>query len=185
VTRQDRVCVGVSLEEIVNRCLSGLALSGVLAATLGMVAEKASPPKAVTASVTVTTDDSRRNIAVLSKGEPPFLFCIDLATPLPQKITYTGMARVVYRPLPPVDIPAGVKVEGPEDVTSALAVLPTGGKGWLFLAKNETTVLPAGDAAAAGATTVPVIVVRRVDWVSADGGPRRGMDIEPCFVSGG
>jgi len=168
-----------------TRCVSGVVVAGALAMTLGVAARQASEPKSVTASVTVTTSDSRRNIAVLSKGEPPFLFCIDLATPLPQKITYTGMARVVYRPLPPVDIPAGVKVEGPEDVTSALAVLPSGGKGWLFLAKNETTVLPAGDAAAAGATTVPAIVVRRVDWVSADGGPRRGMDIEPCFVSGG
>ena len=168
-----------------TRCVSGVVVAGVLAMTLGVGARQAGEPKSVTASVTVTTSDSRRNVAVLSKGEPPFLFCIDLATPLPQKIEYTGMARVVYRPLPPVPIPAGVKVEGPEDVTSALAVLPTGGKGWLFLAKNETTVLPAGDAAAAGATTVPVIVVRRVDWVSADGGPRRGMDIEPCFVSGG
>ena len=168
-----------------TRCVSGVVVAGVLAMTLGAAARQASEPKSVTASVTVTTSDSRRNVAVLSKGEPPFLFCIDLATPLLQKIAYTGMARVVYRPLPPVPIPAGVKVEGPEDVTSALAVLPTGGKGWLFLAKNETTVLPAGDAAAAGATTVPVIVVRRIDWVSADGGPRRGMDIEPCFVSGG
>jgi len=168
-----------------TRCVSGVVVAGVLAMTLGVAARQAGEPKSVTASVTVTTSDSRRNVAVLSKGEPPFLFCIDLATPLPQKIAYAGMARVVYRPLPPVPIPAGVKVEGPEDVTSALAVLPSGGKGWLFLAKNETTVLPAGDAAAAGATTVAVIVVRRVDWVSADGGPRRGMDIEPCFVSGG
>jgi hypothetical protein len=168
-----------------TRCISGVVVAGVVAMTLGAAARQASEPKSVTASVTVTTSDSRRNIAVLSKGEPPFLFCIDLATPLPQKITYTGMARVVYRPLPPVTIPAGVKVEGPENVTSALAVLPSGGKGWLFLAKNETTVLPARDAAAAGATTVPVIVVRRVDWLSADGSPRRGMDIEPCFVSGG
>jgi hypothetical protein len=168
-----------------NRWLSVLGVSGVLAATLGMVAQQASPPKTVTASVAVTTSDSRRNIAVLSKGEPAFLFCIDLATPLPEKITYTGMARVVYRPLPPVPIPAGVKVEGPENVTSALAVLPSAGKGWLFLGKNETTVLTAAEVAAAGATTVPVIVVRRVDWVPAKGGPRRGLDIEPCFVAGG
>jgi hypothetical protein len=168
-----------------NRCLCGLAVSGVLAATLGMAARQANQPKSVTASVTVTTSDSRRTIAVLSKGEPPFLFCIDLATPLPQKISYTGVARVVYGPLPAVDVPAGVTVEGPEDVRSALAVLPSGGKGWLFLGENETTVLTAAEVAAAGATTVPVIVVRRVDWVPAGGGPRRGMDIEPCFVSGG
>ena len=168
-----------------NRYLSGRALSGVLAATLGMAARQASQPKSVTASVTVTTSDSRRNIAVLSGGEPAFLFCIDLATPLPQKIAYSGMARVVYRPLPEGNIPAGVTVEGPEYVTSALAVLPSGGKGWLFLARNETTVLPAADARAAGVTTVPVANVNRLDWVAAGGGPRRGMDIEPCFVSGG
>jgi len=168
-----------------SRHLTGLALSGVLAATLGMAARQASQPISVTASVTVTTSDSRRNIAVLSKGEPAFLFCIDLATPLPQKIAHSGMARVIYRPLPKGDIPAGVKVEGPEDVTSALAVLPSGSKGWLFLARNETTVLPAGDARAAGVTTVPVTIVRRLDWVATGGGPRRGMDIESCFVSGG
>ena len=133
----------------------------------------------------MTTSDSRRNIAVLSTGEPLFLFCIDLATPLPQKIAYTGTARIVYRPLPAIDIPAGVTVEGPEDVTSALALLPSEGKGWLFLARNEATVLPAADARAAGVTTVPVSVVRRLDWVAVGGGPRRGMDIEPCFVTGG
>jgi hypothetical protein len=168
-----------------SRYLSGLALSGVLAATLGMAARQASQPKSVTASVTVTTSDNRRNIAVLSGGAPAFLFCIDLATPLPQKITYSGMAHVVCRPLPEIDIPACVKVEGPEAVTSALAVLPSGGKGWLFLAGNETMVLPGGDARAAGVTTVPVTNVSRLDWVEADGGPRRGMDIERCFVSGG
>jgi len=59
-----------------------LAASCVLAATLGMAAQQASPPRTVTVSVAVTTSDSRRNIAVLSKGEPPFLFCIDLAAPL-------------------------------------------------------------------------------------------------------
>ena len=168
-----------------SRCLPGLAASGVLATTLGITALQAGQPKSVTASVTVTTSDSRRVVAVLSKGEPAFLFCIDLATPLPQAITYSGMARVVYRPLPGVDVPAGVKVEGPEDVASALAVLPSAGKGWLFLGEDETTVLPAGDVGAAGATTVPVIVVRRLDWVAAGGGPRRGMDVESCFVSGG
>jgi len=168
-----------------NPYLLGLALSGVLAASLGPAAQQASQPASVTASVTVTTSDNRRTIAVLSKGDPAFLFCIDLAAPLPQEITYSGTARVVYRPLPKVDVPAGVKVEGPEAVASVLAVPPSGGKGWLFLGGNEATVLPAGDARAAGVTTVPVIVVSRLDWVATGGGPRRGMDIEPCFISGG
>ena len=91
-----------------NRPLSGFIVAGVLAATLGAVAQPASQPKSVTASVTVMTSDSRRTIAVLSKGEPAFLFCIDLAAPLAQKIAYTGNARVVYRPLPPIAVPAGV-----------------------------------------------------------------------------
>jgi len=58
-------------------------------------------------------------------------------------------------------------------------------KGWLFMAEDETTVLAPGDGGAAGVTTLPVTVVRRLDWVAAGGGPRRGMDVEPCFVSGG
>jgi hypothetical protein len=155
---------------------------------LSMVAAQTVQPKTVNASVSVVTSDDRRAVAVVSKGagnEAAFLFCVDLAAPLPQKIAFAGPARVVYRPLPAVKIPAGIKVEGPENVTSALAVLPSAGKGWLFLAKNEATVLPAGDAAAKDATTVPVKMVRRVDWVAADGGPRRGMDVEGCFTVGG
>jgi len=177
--------IRASREQTLTRCIFGALMAGVLAVTLGAAARQAREARSVTASVTVTTSDNRRTIAVLSKGDPPFLFCIDLATALPTKIAYAGRARVVYRPLPLVDIPAGVKIEGPEDVASALAVLPLGGKGWLFLAEDETPVLSGRDAAAAGATTVPVLVVRRLDWVPADGGPRRGTDIEPCFVSGG
>ncbi len=59
-------------------------------------------------------------------------------------------------------------------------MLPSGRKGWLCLGKNEATVLPVGD----DATTLLVRTVRRVDWVAADGGPRRGMDIESCFEVG-
>lgn len=170
------------------RCLFGLVTASLFALPLSMAAQQAGQTKTVTASVIVTTSDARRGVAVLSKGgsgQSPFLFCMDLAAPLPQKIEFTGQARVVYRPLPlDFDIPAGVKITGPENVSSALAVLPTAGKGWLFLAKNEKTVLPAGDPAAAGATLVPVSIVRRVDWVG-ERGERRGMDVEPCFNAGG
>ncbi|UCF18805.1 MAG: hypothetical protein JSU87_12815 [Gemmatimonadota bacterium] len=167
-----------------SRRYSGFVLSGVLALTLGMATQQPSQPKRVTASVMVATSDSHSVVAVLSKDEPQFLFCIDLATPLPQKISYTGMARVVYEPLPPIPVVPGVKVDVKEDVRSALAVLPSGGDGWLFLAENESTVLSAGETA--GVTTVPVIVVNRADWVPADGGPRRGLDqIEACFIAGG
>ncbi len=171
-----------------TRHVGGVAIACMVALPLGMAAAQAGQPKTVNASVSVVTSDDRRAVAVVSKGaggEPAFLFCADLAAPLSQTIAFTGLARVVYRPLPLDGIPAGVKVEGSENITSALAVLPSAGKGWLFLAKNETTVLSAREAAAAGATTVPVTIVRRLDWVAANGGPRRGMDIEPCFVAGG
>jgi len=67
------VCLGVPREETMTRCVSGVVVAGVLAMTLGVAARQAGEPKSVTASVTVTTSDSRRNVAVLSKGEPPFL----------------------------------------------------------------------------------------------------------------
>ncbi len=168
-----------------NRHHSRLVVAVVLAVTLSVAAQQPSQIKSVTASVMVATSDDRKVVAVLSKDEPQFLFCIDLPTPLPKEISYTGMARVVYQPLPPLPVVPGVKVDAKEDVRSALAVLPSGGNGWLFLAKNEPTVLSAKEAS--GVTTVPVIVVRRVDWVPADGGPRRGLEdgVEACFVSAG
>lgn len=168
-----------------NRHHSRLVVAVVLAVTLSVAAQQPSQIKSVTASVMVATSDDRKVVAVLSKDEPQFLFCIDLPTPLPKEISYTGMARVVYQPLLPLPVVPGVKVDAKEDVRSALAVLPSGGNGWLFLGRNETTVLSAGDAKAAGVTTIPAIVVRRLDWVAAGGGPRRGMDIESCFVSAG
>ncbi len=166
----------------------GVAIACIVALPLGMAAAQTVQPKTVKASVSVVTADYGSAIAVVSKGaagEPEFLFCVDLVAPLPQKIAFTGPARVVYRPLPPPVIPAGIKVDVVENVASALAVLPSSGKGWLFLEKGEKSVLSAGEAAAAGATTVPVKLVRRIDWVAANGGPRRGMDIEGCFAVGG
>jgi hypothetical protein len=53
-----------------RRFMSGLAASVVLTALPGTTALQTLQPKSVTASVTVTTSDSRRNIAVLSEGEP-------------------------------------------------------------------------------------------------------------------
>jgi hypothetical protein len=163
--------------------LSGFVVAASLVAPLSLAAQGASQPKSVTASVTVTTSDDRSALAVSSTEEPAFFFCISLGAPLTQKISYTGMARVVFRPLPSQPVPAGIVVEGPENVTSALGVLPSAGKGWLFLAKREATVLSAGEAA--GVTTVPVSSVIRLDWVPARGGPRRGMDTEGCFNAGG
>src|SRR5512144_2091044 len=100
--------------------LLGFAI-GILTSSLAIAAGQTGQPKTVNASVVVTTSEARRSVAVLSKGagrEPAFLFCIDLEAP--QKIEFTGGARVVYRPLPHGDTPAGVKISGPEDVSSAL-----------------------------------------------------------------
>jgi hypothetical protein len=166
-----------------RRILFGTLLAGVLALPPRAVAQQPAPTKTMTATVVMTTSASRRTVAVLSKGEPAFLFCIDLAAPVPQKIEFTGPARVLYRPLP-LDIPAGFKVSGPENVSNAVAVLPTAGKGWVFLGKGEKTVLPAGDPAGAGATVFPASGVRRIDWVG-ENGQRRGMDVEPCFEAAG
>ena len=138
--------------------------------------------------VTVTTAENGRTAAVLGKKaatsqEVEFLFCLDLDQP--QKIAFNGPARVIYRPqAPPPGIPAGVKVSGPENVSSALAVVPNEGKAWVFLAKGEKAVLPANDPAIASATTVKVGKVRRLDWAS-DNGPRRGTELEGCLSPGG
>lgn len=161
-------------------------LIAVVGLPVAISAGKEEQPKSITATVTVTTSDARQTVAVLSKGtggEPAFLFCIDLVAPVPKKLEFSGPARVVYRPLPAIDVPAGIKISGPENVSSALAVLPANGKGWVFLGKDEKTVLSAGDAAG-GPILIPVRVVRRVDWIG-DNGERRGMDIEPCFESAG
>lgn len=170
-----------------TRRISVLVISLMLALPLAIAARQPGQPTTMNAQVTITTSDERRTVAVLGKdsasGEATFLFCIDVASPAAQKIQFAGPARVVYRPLPIPGIPAGVKISGPENVSSALAVLPTQSKGWVFLAKNEKTVVSAGDSAA-NATLVPVTVVRRLDWVG-DNGRRRGTDVEPCHIAGG
>jgi len=138
----------------------------------------------------ITIKTSGGTTAVLGKkdgnsGEGEFLFCIDLAPPASQKVAFTGPARVVYllQP-PPPGIPAGMKLSGPENVSSTLAVVPSTGSAWLFVAKGERAVLPAGDPALAKATTVKVNLVRRLDWASGNG-PRRGTDLEGCLTPGG
>jgi hypothetical protein len=64
-----------------DRRHSSFVLSAVLALASGAAAQQPSQPKSVTASVVVATSDSHRVVAVLSKDEPQFLFCIDLASP--------------------------------------------------------------------------------------------------------
>lgn len=85
---------------LTKRHLLGFAI-GIVTSSPTIAAGQAGHLKTVNASVLVTTSEARRNVAVLSRGagrEPAFLFCIDLETP--QKIEFTGPARVVYRPLP-------------------------------------------------------------------------------------
>jgi hypothetical protein len=163
-----------------------LITASVLLVSMTLSAEK--DAKTLNDYVTVTSSENGRTVAVLGKKaatsqEAEFLFCLDLAQP--QKIAFDGLARVIYRPqAPPPGIPAGVKISGPESVSSALAVVPNEGKAWVFVAKGEKTPLPAEDPAMASATTVKVGQVRRLDWAS-DSGPRRGTDLEGCLSPGG
>lgn len=148
---------------------------------------QAGATKTLNGFITIKTSTSGGTTAVLGKKdaaskEGEFLFCIDQARTAPQKIEFSGPARVMYRlePLPP-GIPAGI---GPESVSNTLAVVPTSGKAWLFVGKGEKPVLPPGDPALANATTVNVTQVIRVDWASGNG-PRRGVDLEACLAPGG
>jgi hypothetical protein len=143
----------------------------------------------LTGHVVMTTSSTGRTAAVVIKKDAASkdvdsLFCLDLAPPAPPKIEFAGPARVIYRPQPIPGLPAGVKISGPENVASTLAVVPAQGKGWLFVAKGEKPLLAAGDQAAANAVTVNVSIVRRVDW-TGDNGQRRGTDLEGCLAPGG
>jgi hypothetical protein len=151
---------------------------------------QAGATKTLDGVITIKTSTSGATTAVLGKKdatskEGEFLFCIDQARTAPQKIEFSGPARVMYRPQPlPPGIPAGITISGPESVSSTLAVVPTSGKAWLFVAKGEKPVLPPGDPALANATTVNVNQVIRLDWASGNG-PRRGVDLEACLAPGG
>ena len=165
-----------------------LVLVSALALPLS-VAGQSGEAKTLTGHVVVTTSSTGRTAAVVLKKDGATkdveaLFCLDLAQPPPPKIEFAGLARVIYRPQPIPGLPAGVKISGPENVSSTLAVVPAQGKGWLFLAKGEKALLPAGDPALASAGTVNVSVVRRVDWIGDDG-RRRGTDLEGCLAPAG
>jgi hypothetical protein len=163
-----------------------LITASILFVSVALSAEK--DAKTLNDHVTVTTSETGRTVAVLGKKtatsqEAEFLFCLDLAEP--QKIAFNGPARVIYRPqAPTTGIPAGVKVSGPESVSSTLAVVPNEGKSWVFVAKGEKAPLPADDPAMASANTVKVGLVRRLDW-AGDSGPRRGTELEGCLSPGG
>ena len=77
--------------------------------------------------------------------------------------------------------PAGVAVNGPENVASTLTVIAENGASWVFVAKGQKPLLPAGGAALVKPTTVNVSIVRRTDW-AAPAGPRRGADLSSCLT---
>lgn len=161
---------------------------GILALPL-IAAAQSTDNKTLVGHVAITTSKTGRTTAVAVKKDAAAkdleaLFCVDLATPAPPKLEFSGPGRVIYRSQPITGLPAGVKISGPESVSSMLAVVPNQGRGWLFAAKGEKPLLAAGDPAIAGAATVSVSIVRRVDWLGDDG-RRRGTDLEGCLAPGG
>ena len=137
---------------------------------------------------TVTIKTNGNTVAVHGKAAPPdtdFLFCIDQdpAAP-PQRLEFSGQARVLYRPTPISGIPAGVAISGPESVANTLAVVADDGRTWIFVAKDQTPLVTAGNKGAATTTRVGSAVVRRLDWAAA-GGPRRGTDVAGCLAPAG
>jgi hypothetical protein len=154
---------------------------------------QAGAAKTLNGFITIKTTTDGSTTAILGKKAPTsndgeFLFCIDQARTASQRIEFSGLARVVYRPQPPVarppGMPAGITISGPETVDSSLAVVPNSGKAWLFVGKGEEPVLPPGDPALANATRVNVSVVRRLDW-NGGNGLRRGTNLEGCLAPGG
>jgi hypothetical protein len=172
---------------MVNRA-HGLVL--VLALALPLTATgQSGEARTLTGHVTITTSKTGRTAAVVVKKDAmskdvESLFCLDLAPPGPPKIEFAGPARAIYLPQPVSGLPAGIKISGPENVSSTLAIVPAQGKGWSFVGKGEKPLLPAGDPAATSAVRVNVTVVRRVDWIGDDG-QRRGTDLQGCLAPAG
>jgi hypothetical protein len=157
-----------------------------IGAAFGIVVAQAQD-KTLTATVTLKTVG--HTTAVHGKPADPkqgdFLFCIDQERPGPaQAVNFAGPARVIYRPVPITGIPAGVVVSGPENVASTLTVIADNGASWVFVAKGQKSLLPAGAPALVKPTTVNVSIVRRTDW-AAPAGPRRGADLSSCLTPAG
>lgn len=162
----------------------------VIAIACSLVATgQSSENRTLIGHVTITTSKAGRTVAVLTRKDAAAkdvesLFCIDLEASAPPKIEFAGPGRIVYRLVPIAGIPPGVKITGPENIASALAVIPKQSKPWLFIEKGEKPLLGAGDPAAANAATVNVSIVRRLDWIGGDG-RRRGTDVEGCLAPAG
>jgi hypothetical protein len=169
-------------------CCRAASVVGLLAVPLAAV-QPSSDSRTLTGHITVTTSASGRTAAVVVKKDATTkdvesFFCVDLAPPAPPKLAFAGPGRVMYRPRPPMKVPAGIKIEGPEAIFSALAVVPAEGKGWLFVRKGDNPLLTAEDPALVGLVSVNVRTVSRRDWIGDDG-QRRGTDLEGCLAPAG
>ena len=157
-----------------------------LALSFAHPAAQAPQPRTLTGTLTIKTKGA--TTAVLGKTpdkkQGDFMFCIDQDRAAPQAIDFTGPGRVIYKPMPPLDAPAGITIQGPEMVEPTLAVIAEDGRAWLFVAEGQKALLPASDPALAKAKTVKVSVLRRTDW-AAQYGPRRGTDLDGCLAPGG
>jgi hypothetical protein len=154
---------------------------------LSVVHSTAQAPPAGTLTGTLTIKTKNATTAVHGsnpdKTKGDFLFCIDQDRAASQAVNFTGRGRVMYQPMPPPDVPAGITITGPEMVAPTLAVIADDGNAWLFVAEGQKPLL-AGDPVLAKAKTVKVRGLRRTDWARKNG-VRAGTDIEACLAPGG
>lgn len=159
-----------------------------MALALSFAHPAAQAPQPGTLSGTLTIKTRGATTAVLGKNpdktQGDFMFCIDQDRGAPQAIDFTGAGRVIYKPMPPLDVPAGITIDGPQMVQPTLAVIAENGQAWLFVAKGQKPLLAASDPAFAKARTVQVNGLQRTDW-AAKNGPRRGTDLQGCLAPGG
>ena len=157
----------------------------IAAATVASLAAQTTD-KTLRGAVTIKTNAA--TVAIHGKGAAPdgeFLFCIDQdRSRPPQRIEFSGPARVHYRAVPIAGIPAGVTISGPESVANTLTVVADDGRAWTFVGKDQKAIQMAGEKAPANATAVAASVVRRLDW-STGSGPRRGTDVAGCLQPAG
>ncbi len=157
-----------------------------LALLIAHPAAQAPKPGTLTGTLTIKTRGA--TTAVLGKNpdkkQGDFMFCISQERGAPQTIDFNGPGRVIYQPAPPLDVPPGITIEGPESVEPTLAVIAQDGQAWLFVRKGKAPLLPSSDPAFAKAKTVPVRGLSRSDWARKSGA-RAGVGLEGCLSPGG
>ena len=155
-------------------------------AAAASLAAQGSNDKSLRGTVTIKANGGA--VAIHGKGAAPageFLFCVDQDRSAPaQRLDFTGPARVLYRTAPIAGIPAGMTISGPESIANTLTVIADAGNVWIFAAKGQEALIPAGERAPANATRVGTTLVRRLDWATGNG-PRRGTDVAGCLAAAG